>query len=90
MKAKQLIESASYGPEALKIICQAFDEAWADIAGNFGDDPQTRETERLKLANVILSFSHDKIADVKQVKNSALEVLALLYRVRSGAGLMNR
>ena len=36
MKAKHLIEGASYGPEALKIICQAFEEAWTSIAGNFG------------------------------------------------------
>ena len=39
MKARQLIDGATYGPDALKVIGQAFDEAWRDIAGNFGDDP---------------------------------------------------
>src|SRR5262245_60097072 len=35
----QLIAGVVYGPDALKVIGQAFDEAWRDIAGNFGDDP---------------------------------------------------
>ena len=38
MKARQLIDGASFGPEALKAIGQAFDKAWLEIAGNFGDD----------------------------------------------------
>ena len=80
MRAKQLIDGASYGPEALKIVCQAFDDAWNDIAGNFGDDPGIIEAARLKLANIMLSFPHDKIRDAEQVKRSALQILALQYR----------
>jgi hypothetical protein len=43
MKARQLIDDASYGPEAVKALGQAFDEAWVNIAGNFGDDPSDIE-----------------------------------------------
>ena len=39
MKARALIDGASFGPDALKAIGRAFDDAWAQIAGNFGDDP---------------------------------------------------
>ena len=39
MKARKLFDGASFGPEALKAIGQAFDEAWQEIAGNFGDHP---------------------------------------------------
>jgi hypothetical protein len=39
MKARQLIDGASFAPDALKAIGQAFDEAWAQIAPNFGNDP---------------------------------------------------
>jgi hypothetical protein len=35
MKARQLIDGASYGPDALKVIVKAFDEAWVMIAGNY-------------------------------------------------------
>src|SRR5688572_5637848 len=80
MRAKQLIDGASYGPEALKIVCHAFDDAWNDIAGNFGDDPGIIEAARLKLAHIILSFPHEKIRDAEQVKRSALQILALQYR----------
>ena len=39
MRARQLIDGAAFGPDALKAIGQAFDEAWAKIAGNFGNAP---------------------------------------------------
>jgi hypothetical protein len=82
MRAQQLIEGASYGPEALKTVCQAFDDAWASIAGNFGDDPLEIEAARLKLANIILSFPHNEIRDAEQIKNSSLQIMALAYRRR--------
>ena len=75
-------EGAFYAPEALRIIYQAFDEAWNSIAGNFGDDPTTIEAARLKLANIILSFPHDKIRDAEQIKNSSLLIMALQYRMQ--------
>jgi hypothetical protein len=58
MKAKALIEGASgqFGPEALKVIGQAFDEAWAQIACNFGGDPSIVESARLSLASIILAW----------------------------------
>ena len=43
MKARQLIDGAAFGPDASKVIGQAFDEAWKEVAGNFGDDPQDIE-----------------------------------------------
>jgi hypothetical protein len=38
MKAKLLIDGASYGPDALDAIGKAFDAAWAEMAGNFGNE----------------------------------------------------
>jgi hypothetical protein len=35
MRARALIDSASFGPDALKVIEQAYDLAWAKIAHNF-------------------------------------------------------
>jgi hypothetical protein len=36
MKARQAINGAPFGPDALKVVGQAFDEAWAQIATFFG------------------------------------------------------
>jgi hypothetical protein len=36
---RALIDGASFGPDALKVIGQAFDLAWAEIGSNFAADP---------------------------------------------------
>lgn len=50
MRARQLIDGAAFGPDALKAIGQAFDEAWAKIAGNFGNEPVDIDHARYRLA----------------------------------------
>jgi len=64
MEARRLIDNASYGPEALKALSQAFEEAWAEIEGNFGCD-QSREAARVKLATALLSVASDESRDVE-------------------------
>jgi hypothetical protein len=81
--ARQLIDGASYGPEALKAIGQAFDEAWLQIAGNFGNDPIDVEKARIKLAQALLSIADDDSRDVGVLKQAALERMALDYKRRS-------
>jgi hypothetical protein len=71
MEARELIEGASYGPEALKAIGRAFDEAWASIAGNFSDDQI--EAARLRLANALLAVAKDNSRDVEVMKREALD-----------------
>jgi hypothetical protein len=80
MKAKAMIERASYGPEALKVIGQAFDDAWADIAANFGDNPSAVEAARLRLAQVVLSLASGQSGDAAVLKRAALAAMALERR----------
>ena len=82
MKARRLIDGAAYGPNALKALGQAFEEVWASIAGNFGDDPSDIERARLKLATVLLSVASEDSRDVEVLKKAALQVMALGYRRR--------
>jgi hypothetical protein len=82
MKARKLIDGAAFGPEALKAIGQTFDEAWQEIAGNFGDDPQDIETARMKLADAVLSIADEDSRDVDVLKRAALQRMALDYRRR--------
>jgi hypothetical protein len=82
MRARQLIDGASFGPDTLKAIGQAFDQAWAQIAGNFGDDPSDIERARLKLANAMLSVASEDSRDVAVLVRAALEAMALGYRNR--------
>ena len=38
IKAHQLIDGSSFGPDTLKALGQAFDEAWQEIVGSFVED----------------------------------------------------
>ena len=83
MGSRQLIAGAVYGPDALKVIGQAFDEAWRDIAGNFGDDPPDVARARNRLARAILSMADDDCHDVSVLRQAALQQMALDYKRRS-------
>jgi hypothetical protein len=78
-----MVSGASYGPEALKVVGQAFDEAWFQIAGNFGDEPGDIEKARLRLARALLSIAHEDSRDVGVLRQAALERMALDYRTPS-------
>ena len=86
MKARQLIGGASYGPEELNAIEQAFDDAWVAVGGNFGDDPCIRENARIKLAKALLSVADEGVRNPEALKNGALEVMALAYRTPTLCG----
>lgn len=83
MKARQLIGGATYGPDKLKVLFKAFDDAWDSIAANFGNDPPAIEIARLRLANIILSLPHNEIGDAEQIKNASLQIMAIAYKSRS-------
>ena len=77
MKARQRINGASYGPEALMTMTQAFDQAWSVIARNISQD--AGQAARLRLANALLSVATDDSRDVVALKRKALEAMALSY-----------
>ena len=76
MKARRLIESTIYEPEALQVVFKAFDGAWAEIAHHFDGDV---EQARLRLAHAVLIVTKGDSVDVERLKKEALEVMALAY-----------
>jgi hypothetical protein len=80
MKARHLIDGTSYGPDTLKALTQAYDEAWAVIAGNFGEG--SIQAGRVRLANALLSVAFQDSRDVEALKRGALEAMALSYAHR--------
>jgi hypothetical protein len=73
MSASQLIDNATFGPEALRAIGEAFDAAWAEIATGVGTDPVAIELARLKLANAVLNVAEENSRDVEALKRAALQ-----------------
>lgn len=73
MKARALINGASksFDPEALKLIRQAFDEAWAEIAKDHPKLPA--QNARLHLATIVMSLvARDNDWDVEMLKGAAI------------------
>jgi DhnA family fructose-bisphosphate aldolase class Ia len=73
---------AAYGPQSVKAMGQAFDEAWILIASQFGT-PEETEIARLLLAEAILSAATKGGCDVVALKAGALQALAMDYPYRS-------
>jgi hypothetical protein len=78
-KTRALLDGASLGPDALKSVGEAFDEAWAEIASHFGHNVTEVEAARLTLANALLSVADEESRDVKVLKQAALQVMAQNY-----------
>ena len=74
MDARRLIHKSAFNPNALRVMCAAFDSAWADISHHFNGDA---EDARLRLAEATLKVAGEDASDVEQLKNSALQAMAL-------------
>jgi hypothetical protein len=75
-EARQLIAGASYGPAELKIISDAFEGAWQDIATDYVS-PLAVQAARLKLANVVLSLAADGVRDGEKLRAEGARVMRL-------------
>jgi len=67
-------------PQCVDAISQAFDTAWQEIAGNFGDHTQRIKAPCFRLANAVLSIADEDTRNVQVLKRVALLRMALDYR----------
>jgi hypothetical protein len=74
MKARGMIEASAYGPDVLRVLGQAFDEAWAEIAHRFGSE-NAQQSARLRLAHCVLAVAKDDEASVEEIKRAALLIM---------------
>ena len=73
-----VIEGPSFGPDALRTIGQAFDQAWADVDDTF-TTPMAKEAARLFLANAILAVATNDSRDIDALRRHGLGALARKY-----------
>ena len=73
---KKLIGSGSYDPDTLKILYEAFDNAWEQIAPNVGDRPEAIEAAQMKLANIVMALAtNGKPMDAEALTQAALDLM---------------
>lgn len=77
MKAQALNGGTTDGTAALKVITKAFDDAWAHIQHHFDGDELQVEEARTNLAHAILAMATETSSDPEELKNQALQVLAM-------------
>jgi hypothetical protein len=87
MRARQLIAGASFGPESLKVITQAFDDGWAEIASSY-TTPEQVEAGRLALAQAVLSVATTDVRDAGVLRRAALQAMREFGTMRPFGKLM--
>jgi hypothetical protein len=68
-----LDETFAPDPKTLKLLSQAFDEVWQDIAGNY--DAAIVQDRRHRLAEVILRLVRDNERDLNEIRREALDIM---------------
>jgi hypothetical protein len=82
MRARRIIEGAAFGPEVLKVVMQAFDEAWESVSGKFRSDEH--EHARAELADSVMNAAREDSADVERLREAGVRAMALKYPSRFG------
>jgi hypothetical protein len=75
MKARHLIDSSSFGPDQIKAMGKALDDAWARIAPSVDDRPEAIEAARFALADIILSLGGQGIFDPAWLADTAVQLM---------------
>ena len=82
MKARRLIENASYDPDQVKAMRTALDDAWAQVAPSIDDRPEAIQAARFALADIILGLAKHENFDPKWLSDTAVKVMT------SGTGVV--
>jgi hypothetical protein len=80
MRAQRIIEGSSFGPDVLKVVRQAFDEAWQAVAHKFTADEHDRVRE--ELATSMMSATRDDSSDVERLREAGIRGIRTKYASR--------
>jgi hypothetical protein len=73
---KKLIGSGSYDPDTLRVLYEAFDNAWEQIAPDVGDRPDAIEAAQMKLSNIVMALAtNGKPMDAETLTQDALDLM---------------
>jgi hypothetical protein len=69
MRAKNLIENASFDPAEVKMMAQVFDDVWSQIARTFVGDV---DEARTRLADIVITLARSHTLNAGEVAIIAL------------------
>ena len=76
MEPRELIDKASFGPDALKVIYQAFDDAWSEIATDYSRGAEA-DAARTELAKALLSVASEGSTNSRTLKCLSLALMEM-------------
>jgi hypothetical protein len=83
MKARYVIGNAVFGPDVLKVVFKAFDDAWEEVRPSVSMRSISLEAARLSLANIVLSMATEDSRDPDQLKTEAVRIFRLKRQISS-------
>jgi hypothetical protein len=79
--ARQLLGGAAFGPDQLKVIFEAFDDAWDEVAADVSTRASAVEAARLSLAAIVLSLARAGPIERAGLKAAAVDAFRRKHRV---------
>jgi hypothetical protein len=79
MRARQLVSGAAFPPDELKVICEAFDDAWIELAPEVSADLVAVDTARMSLATIVLKLAATGPIDRLGLKSAAMDAFRLKH-----------
>jgi hypothetical protein len=81
MDARQLIGGAAFPPDVLKVLFDAFDDAWTEVAPDVSGDPSVVDAARLSLAGIVLGIAKAGPIDRDGIKAAAVDAFRAKHRI---------
>ena len=82
MQARQLIGAAPFPPDVRKVLLDAFEDAWAELAPDVSSDPTVVDAARLSLAAIVMvDIATAGTFDRDTIKTAAVQIFRSKHRI---------
>ena len=81
MQPREIARPTSFGPDDLKVIFKAYDDAWREIAPKIGTDPVDVESARMALATIVLGLGDAYVIEPDRLRTVAVAVFCNKHRI---------
>jgi hypothetical protein len=84
MQPRETARATSFGPDDLRKIFAAYDDAWNEIAPMIGTEPAAVESARSELATIVLGLGSANVLRPDRLSTTAVAVFCSKHRIGNG------
>jgi hypothetical protein len=82
MRARRIIDGASFDPDVLKIVREAFEDCWHEVSGAFS--PDEFDDARMFLAKAVMATAREDSVSARPLRKAAMQAMRRRYPERFG------